>query len=244
MESKIILDKKICSGEDFFDIINESILSRDNKIISFVNPFSYFSLVDRTKIVTDIDFFFSDGSLHSFLHSFFYQKISRASFDYSSIADDFFKLAVDQSLKVSIIGATQDEIDKASKIILSKYPGLNLCYIRNGYFTEKEISYIPKEINKFSPDIIIVGMGTPYQEEFSIKLKNELKKKALIITCGGFLTQTSIRDDYYYPLVKILGIRWLQRMIMHKHVRDRVFKIYPKFLFSYIKDSLKNVKTS
>ena len=77
-------------------------------------------------------------------------------------------------------------------------------------------------------------MGTPYQERFSVSLKKLLTSPATIITCGGFLTQTSIKADYYHPLIKKLGLRWLQRMVMHKHVRDRVLKKYPKFIFYYL----------
>ena len=90
------------------------------------------------------------------------------------------------------------------------------------------------ELNLLQPEVILVGMGTPYQERFSINAKQQLSSPAVIITCGGFLTQTSIKPDYYYPWVKKLGLRWLQRIIMHKHVRDRVLKKYPKFTVSYL----------
>lgn len=78
-------------------------------------------------------------------------------------------------------------------------------------------------------------MGSPYQENFSISLKNSFgnSRLKLIITCGGFLTQTSIKTDYYHPIIKKTGLRWLQRMVMHKHVRDKVFSKYPSFILKY-----------
>ena len=88
--------------------------------------------------------------------------------------------------------------------------------------------------NRLKPEVVLVGMGTPYQERFSINLKQQLNNPAVIITCGGFLTQTSIKPDYYHPVVKKLGLRWLQRMILHKHVRERVLNKYPKFTVSYL----------
>jgi N-acetylglucosaminyldiphosphoundecaprenol N-acetyl-beta-D-mannosaminyltransferase len=81
-------------------------------------------------------------------------------------------------------------------------------------------------------------MGTPYQEDFALLAKKFLKS-SFIITCGGFLTQTSIRPDYYSPLVKRLGLRWLQRAIYHKHVRRRLIVDYPKFMIRYIVGKLR-----
>ncbi len=76
-------------------------------------------------------------------------------------------------------------------------------------------------------------MGTPLQEEFLIRIKKAINIK-ILITCGGFLTQTSMFGDYYHPIIKKLGLRWLQRAILHKHVRDRLIKVYPEFLLSYL----------
>lgn len=77
-------------------------------------------------------------------------------------------------------------------------------------------------------------MGTPYQENFAQIIKSLNDKGIVVLTCGGFLTQTSMRADYYYPLIKKLGLRWLQRIVMHQHVRQRVIKDYPKFLLTYL----------
>ena len=77
-------------------------------------------------------------------------------------------------------------------------------------------------------------MGTPIQDQFIIEAKDSCPNVKLMFTCGGFLTQTSIKSDYYHPLIKKFSLRWLQRMVMHKHVRQRVIKDYPKFLISYL----------
>lgn len=56
-------------------------------------------------------------------------------------------------------------------------------------------------------DILIIGMGSPYQEKFAVKIKKENINIPLTFTCGGFLTQTSIKADYYHPLVKKFGFK-------------------------------------
>ncbi len=234
------LDEKICCGKDFLEILKREESTLENgKILSFVNPFSYEVLKKRKVLVDNIDYFFSDGALLCFFNNIFKKhKITRASFDYSSIANEVFEYASDNNLKVAIVGATEEELRIALQRFTLQYQ-LNVIYSRNGYFNstaEKDLTY--RQLAACEAELIIVGMGTPYQEDFSVGLKSYARKGAVILTCGGFLTQTSIRSDYYYPIVKKLGIRWLQRVLMHKHVRKRVLKEYPSFILNYLKDNL------
>ncbi|HCG6789353.1 TPA: WecB/TagA/CpsF family glycosyltransferase [Vibrio parahaemolyticus] len=225
------LDKKITCGSKFNDIISNAIENSKPLTVSFVNLFSYSEVSKNAGLVNNIDYYFSDGALLCYLHRIFNTKIVRASFDFSSIANDFFNVCINNKLKVAIVGATSEEVNLAVNNLKSLYPHLNVVYFRDGYI--KERSTFMKELNDISPDVVILGMGTPHQELMAVTLKDILNKVSIIITCGGFLTQTSIKKDYYHPIVKKLGLRWLQRCYMHKHVRDRVFKEYPIQLLNY-----------
>lgn len=231
------LNEKIKSGDDFSTIQKIAFDSRRSTVISFLNPFSYYEVSREPSLVTDIDYFFSDGSLLCIMHNLFLPKITRASFDYSSIAEDFLLESQAQNKRVAIIGATQQENEIAVKVLEQQFSSLNVVYQRSGYIEDSAKAI--NELNTVKPNVIIVGMGTPYQERFAISLKDQLNLPATIITCGGFLTQTSIKADYYHPLIKKLGLRWLQRMIMHKHVRERVFKKYPKFVICYLNSMIR-----
>jgi N-acetylglucosaminyldiphosphoundecaprenol N-acetyl-beta-D-mannosaminyltransferase len=230
------LDDKISIGLDF-PLILSSIKGEKQTLVSFVNPFSYNVLIKSPEIIDGIDYFYSDGSLLQRLHNIFHpkSKVARLSFDYSSIAGEVFEYSQNNSLKIALVGGTSSEILKAKENIEYCFPSLNITYIRSGYFDdqqEKDDTF--KLIEKLDADILIVGMGTPIQDQFIIEAKVSCPNVKLMFTCGGFLTQTSIKTDYYHPLIKKLGLRWLQRMVMHKHVRQRVIKDYPKFLISYL----------
>ncbi|GKW54130.1 teichoic acid biosynthesis protein A [Pseudoalteromonas sp. NCCP-2140] len=226
------LNTKLLSGEVFTQTSNQAFESKRSTVISFLNPFSYYEVAKDDNLIDGVDYYFSDGSLLCHLHNLFLPKITRASFDYSSIAGTFLQSVADTNKRIAIIGATEEENTLAVKVLKQQYPGLNVVYHRNGYIENNEQT--ASELNELDIDVVLVGMGTPYQERFSIYLKDNLKNPAVIITCGGFLTQTSIKPDYYHPLIKKFGLRWLQRIVMHKHVRDRVLKVYPKFIFSYL----------
>jgi len=230
------LDKKIFSGSDFSAISAKCFNNKTTNVISFVNPFSYIEVLKESKLVTDIDYYFSDGAMLCKFHGLFNQKITRASFDFSSIANDFLTDISEKKLEVAVIGAKQSEIDIAIGNLKNLYPKMNIVFYRNGYIEDK--TTLLDKLNQVNPQVIILGMGSPHQEKLAVAIKDVLNSPATIITCGGFLTQTSIKADYYHPLIKKLGLRWLQRMVMHSHVRNRVFKDYPKFVFSYLKGHL------
>jgi exopolysaccharide biosynthesis WecB/TagA/CpsF family protein len=231
------LDSKIKGREHFSTLLKEADVRSNFHIISFVNPFSYIELLKSPALIDGVDSFFTDGALLKIFHNLFYstKKVERLSFDFSSIANDVLEWCQCKNKKVALVGAEPSEIIEAVKNIRKLYPTLNIVYSHDGYVKNKKVSEkVINNIIESEAEILICGMGTPLQEEFLLGFKDISTSLQLGFTCGGFLTQTSIKPDYYHPLVKKTGLRWLQRMIMHSHVRNRVFKDYPKFVLLYL----------
>ncbi|MGF1784838.1 WecB/TagA/CpsF family glycosyltransferase [Photobacterium swingsii] len=227
------LDNKISTTKDFPDYIHK--LYENGGAVTFVNPFSYYIVESNYHYDSCFDAIYIDGSSLVYAHNLLFKdSVKRRSFDFSSIATDVFNFSIKHNLSVAIVGATHDEL-LAAKINLNKiYPNLDVCYSRDGYFSsESDVLKTIKEIDSSSADILIVGMGTPYQEDFLVSYFKETSSRIMAFTCGGFLSQTSIREDYYHPLIKKLGLRWLQRAVFNKHVRRRLIFDYPKFFLKY-----------
>ena len=235
-----LIDKKIRCGSSFSAVLDSFSQESRTKLVSFVNPFSYVELQKSPQALEDVDALFSDGSMLCVFHKLFLgERIERASFDYSSKAGEVFDFSVQEGLSLALIGGVSNEAEEAVKVFKDKHNGLSVKYIRHGYFSNnEEMIKVAKQIALLRVSIVILGMGTPNQEMFASVIKEVYPRGCLIFTCGGFLTQTSIRSDYYYPWVKKMGLRWLQRVIMHKHVRKRVLKEYPKFCYNYTKDHM------
>ncbi|MBX6960051.1 glycosyltransferase [Providencia rettgeri] len=211
--------------------------TEETKIITFLNPVSFYGFLDLPNKQL-FDYIFSDGFLLTKLHNIFLAstKIERVSFDFSSIAGDVFSYAENQNLCIVIVGGNSSEVLQAKDKFLDLYPNLNIHY-RNGYFNnQQEIKEFILTLDKLNPDIIISGMGFPHQENFLIDCKIIMSSSFIGFTCGGFISQTALRTDYYHPIIKKLGLRWLQRAFLHKHVRNRLLRDYPIFLFRYLKD--------
>ncbi len=233
-ESFKLLDSKVSSKEQ----LNTLLKVNGNKkftLTTFVNPFSYNVLCAEPSLVQAMDIILSDGSLHKTLHNLFHEnKVDRVSFDFSSIASEVLAQAAERQAKVVLIGAKPGLVDIAKSNFEKMYPGLNVVYTHHGYFeNEQHREQVINQADQCKPGIVIVGMGTPYQEHFLVEYSQKAKSACQLFTCGGFIEQSSIKADYYHPLIKKLGLRWLQRAIMHSHVRNRLIRDYPIFVLKY-----------
>lgn len=217
----------------FVKQLDEFSKNSSSKVNSFLNPYSLYILQSRPTILNAVDQWYADGSLlvTAYNHTN-NSRIDRVSFDFSSIANTVFEHSEMKSLRVLCVGASTEEARDFHQFLNSKYPSIKLDTI-SGYFDEEEERYILKYVSDF--DIIIIGMGSGLQEELGLHIKRLYPKGKLIFTCGGFISQTARKGDFYHPLVKQLGLRWLQRAYRDKHVRQRLLFIYPKFIFLYIK---------
>lgn len=229
-----MIDEKLSVSPPLIDSYKDII--DGNKVVTFVNPFSYYLLKDDWFSVENIDYFYADGVLLEKLHNIFHSnKISRYSFDFSSIATNVLQYCSEKNFKVAIVGAREYEILDASENFKARYPNVQFLF-RNGYFSANEEKEFFAELATFEPHLLLVGMGTPNQEHFALAYKSFLggKLNCSIFTCGGFISQTAERPDFYFAFVKKFGLRWLQRAYYYKHVRKRLVFDYPVFLFKYI----------
>ena len=142
--------------------------------------------------------------------------------------------------RLAIVATKQDVVERAIKILQTKYSKLNISYYRNGYFSsEAEQDEEAKKIVQQSPDFLIVGMGIIKQEEFLLKVK-KAGFKGIGFTCGGFIHQVAQSNlkDYYPKWINDYGLRFLYRMYKEPHTRKRYAKaalVFPiKFLLEKI----------
>ncbi|TSA26668.1 MAG: glycosyltransferase [Ignavibacteriales bacterium] len=96
-------------------------------------------------------------------------------------ADIAKELLYNSSLKIFLLGATQE----VQNIIFNKTDFR--CTIvggRNGYFRNEELHEISTQINQANPDVVLIAMGSPRQEELMQYFKHSLKK-AILMGVGG-----------------------------------------------------------
>lgn len=222
-------------GKEVWDIILGKITDFEMKkgLTSFVNPYSMLLLQDKYEIARQIDYWHVDGiSLVNKLNKSFNTAIKRFSFDDTSIAPLVFRFAKTNQLTIGIVGTKEEFIHSAVSNIESKH-SIKVTYHRNGYFSANdERSRCIEEIVDRKLDIVICGMGTPYQEQFLIDLKNA-GWDGYGFTCGGYLHQVAQKENYYPPVFDKLNIRWVYRIIDEPKLFRRYFVDYPDFFIRF-----------
>ncbi|MDN5501811.1 MAG: WecB/TagA/CpsF family glycosyltransferase [Shewanella sp.] len=211
----------------------------DNKVklYSFVNPYSYY-IIKGSEFENEFTYF-ADGILLVVLNNFFAKvKIKRFSFDFTSLAGVVCQYAVDNSLSVSLVGGTKEEVELARNVLYSKFPNLNIVFCHHGFISQDKTKVIGM-LSEVAPDILICGMGTPMQEEFLLNCRGLVPSLKLGFTCGGFLSQIASNVNYFHPTLNKLNLRWLQRFLRHGYVRKRLLIDYPIFFCKFITDKLK-----
>ncbi len=154
---------------------------------------------------------------------------------------DFSRALVDlaskENYKIGFLGAKEEIINLAVKNFKEKYPGLNFVYVRNGYFDNDD--EIIDEISKTSVQILLVGLGSPRQEEFIVKLKNKLQGCVLVGVGGSFDVFSGLVKES--PLIfRKLGLEWLFRTLCEPKRLKRIFPVLPLFLIKCIIETITN----
>lgn len=210
-----------------------------NSTITFLNPYSYLLTRNIAKL-DNIDFIGVDGGLlKSTFNLFLNLEIERVSFDNSSLAPKLFDYCINKNKSIYFIGSTNSNIESFINVLKKQKSKLSIIGYRNGYFDSSvERDAVIKNICILNPDFVIVGMGTPFQENFILDLK-KVGYKGISFTCGGYFHQTGKGFTYYPYLFNKLNLRWLYRIIDEPKLFKRYFLYYPKSMFFVFLDLFK-----
>lgn len=197
-------------------------------------------LKKQQHLIKDMDSIMIDGQfLVKMFHFFFGIKVKRRSFDMTSMAPIVFGEAEESNQKVYLIGSDEDSIKGAVGKFQKRYPKMNICGFRNGYLrSQDERQEAIETILSSNTEIVVVGMGTPRQEQFLVDLKNA-GYTGTGYTCGGFFHQTASLDssiDYYPKWADKYHLRWLYRIYDEPKLFKRYTIDYSWFLLVFMYD--------
>lgn len=140
------------------------------------------------------------------------------------------KLAEKNGWTVYLLGTRPDVIGRCVESIRKQFPALLLAGARHGYFTAGEEESIVREINAARPNILLVGLGSPRQEQWIHRNASRLDV-GVSMAIGGLLD--FIAGEYRRaPLwMRRTGIEWIYRFLQDPRSKwDRVVIEMPAFL--------------
>lgn len=148
-------------------------------------------------------------------------------------------LAEEKEKKIFLLGAKSHVIEKTKEELTKRFPKLKIVGYSDGYFSKKpngEENLI-KEINSLKPDMLIVGMGVPFQEKWIMENKNKLNAVRLFVAGGAILDFIAGKVVRAPIFIQKIGMEWLWRLIQEP---KRLFKRYLIGNFVFFFNLIKN----
>lgn len=136
-----------------------------------------------------------------------------------------------RNFPVGLIGAKPNIIQKASENLKAEFPSLDMVYIQDGYFKDKDT--VLNQLQEKAPKLVLVALGSPKQEEF-IKEARKLMPQSVMVGVGGSFDVWSGEVQRAPEIYQKLGLEWLYRTIKEPQRVKRIFPNLPRFIFRVI----------
>jgi len=140
------------------------------------------------------------------------------------------------NVKVYLLGAAPGIAEVAAKNLQAK--GIQVCGARDGYFDQGREEEILDEINSLKPDILIIGMGMPKQEDWAHKNFSKLPCK-ITMCLGGSIDILAGNVKRAPKLMRAVGLEWLYRLISQPSRARRMLDL-PRFIAAVLRLALGN----
>lgn len=155
--------------------------------------------------------------------------------------DQFWSLAAAGRWRVYCLGAAPDVAELAARRLMREWPGVEIR-THDGYFDHApgaETEAVVEDINRFRPDILLVGMGMPIQETWIARNYAALESGVVLSVGAAF--------DYEAGLQKAspriwgaLCLEWLYRLAHQPRRLARRYLVEPWSLIGPALDDLSN----
>lgn len=147
---------------------------------------------------------------------------------------DLCEKSQEYDAKIYLYGSKVGVAEEARKKLIEKYPKINIIGTSDGYCDEKKVI---EDIQNKKADILFVGLGSPKQEEFIIKHKEELTNVKVLMPIGGSLDVISETKKRAPKWMIKSNIEWLYRLFQEP---KRIFRQVK--LLKYVKLVKKEIK--
>jgi N-acetylglucosaminyldiphosphoundecaprenol N-acetyl-beta-D-mannosaminyltransferase len=119
----------------------------------------------------------------------------------------------ERGLRVYFLGARQEVVAKLADDCARRYPGLVVAGFRNGYFPASEHVAIADEIRAAAPDLLFVGMPSPFKETWCERHRVRLGVPVIMGVGGSFDVLAGFIQRAPRWL-QSMGLEWSWRLLM------------------------------
>jgi N-acetylglucosaminyldiphosphoundecaprenol N-acetyl-beta-D-mannosaminyltransferase len=153
---------------------------------------------------------------------------------------NLFERATKKRLSFFFLGAEDEIVSRAATQIRKRYPGLQILGTHNGYFpkTSKASQEVVSVINEARPDILLLGMSMPVEEQWIWEHRSRLDAGVIVLGSGCFEWLAG-RVKSAPRWVSAVYCEWLFRLLQEPRRLWRRYLIgNPLFLFRILRHQL------
>lgn len=150
---------------------------------------------------------------------------------------DMLEYGNNKNKKAYFYGAKPETIEKMVDILKNKYPKLNIVGYHHGYYDDLD-NKIMNEVIELKPDYVFVAKGCPLQDEWIIKVLDNVDK-GIFMGVGGSFDVISGNVKRAPKVWQKLNLEWLYRLLGNPQRIGRYVAL-PKFVLEVIKDRRRN----
>ncbi|MFD2672727.1 WecB/TagA/CpsF family glycosyltransferase [Marinicrinis sediminis] len=115
----------------------------------------------------------------------------------------------DCDISVFLLGGQQGVAEAAASSLKKRYPNLRVAGYLHGYYSDQ--NWVVEQINRASPDVVIVAMGVPIQEKWIDRHFDRIDARAFFAV-GAYLDFESDRIKRAPRWMRLLRFEWLFRL--------------------------------
>ena len=151
--------------------------------------------------------------------------------------------AAAQGIPLAMIGGRAGVAEACARRICEQVPNLNVALISTGFFpTEDAAKAVAAQIQKLGRVIVLVGMGSPRQEQWAWRFLRH-STGATVLTVGGLFDFYSGRLPRAPIVWREIGFEWLWRLLQEpRRLAKRYLVGNPLFLLLALEQRLRGRK--
>jgi len=131
--------------------------------------------------------------------------------------------AEQHGFSVFFLGAEASVLERAVAAIRSRHPRLKIAGTRDGFFAPSSEEEVATSIRSSGADLLFVGMGSPYKEEFLARRRDTLGVHFAMGVGGSFDVWAGL--THRAPLwIQRVGLEWLYRTLQEPR------RLLPRYL--------------
>ena len=152
------------------------------------------------------------------------------------LAEALCRESAARGLSLYFLGAEPGVVDEAAANMRAQYPGVRIVGTHHGYFRKEGPAAVLADIKATQPDIVLVGMGSPYQEQF---IDEELTRLGVpvAIGVGGSFDVLSGRVERAPEIFIRLRLEWLYRIASDRKRWKRALAL-PRFVLKVLRQKV------